>query len=68
MESVEEISFRTNEIVSPAQAEKILKRHVDKDVVERFMNDFVVAVSSGEKLSQINNDYDLDGLDDLEIY
>lgn len=68
MESVEEVSFHVNEIVSPAQAEKILKKHVDKNVIERFMNDFVVSVSSGEKLSQINNDYDLDGLDDLEIY
>ena len=54
-------------LVSPAEAEKILKTKMKKDDLEKFMNDNVVAVSSGEKLQSINNDYDVEGLDDLDI-
>lgn len=67
MENIEDISFHKNELVTPAQAEKILSKHVEKSVVEKFMQDYVVAVSSGEKLEQTNKTI-FDELDDHEIY
>jgi hypothetical protein len=55
-------------IVTPAEAEKILKKEKwDKKKIEQFMNDNVVLVSSGEKLSQTNNDYDGERLDDFSV-
>jgi hypothetical protein len=53
--------------VTPAQAEKLLKKIYTKKELEKFLNDNVVAVSSGDKLSQLNNDFDDEGLDDLLI-
>lgn len=55
------------EIVSPAEAEKILKKKWDKKTVENFFEEHVVTVSSGEKLQTTNNDYEADGLDDLSF-
>lgn len=56
-------------VVTPAQAEKILKAEgLFKPEIDDFMNDHVVTVSSGTKLSQLNtNDYDDQGLDDLIV-
>ena len=68
MYDVEDINLYDNAIVTPPQAEKILKKVLIKEALERFMKDYVVTVSSGEKLSQTNNDYDFDELDDLEVY
>lgn len=56
-----------HEIMSPAEAEKLLKKKWDKKTVSNFFEEHVVAVSSGEKLQSINNDYDVEGLDNLDI-
>lgn len=55
------------EVVTPAEAEKILKKKWDKKTIENFFEEHVVTVSSGEKLEQTNNDYEADGLDDLSF-
>lgn len=55
------------ELVTPAQAEKILKKKVTENFAKEFMNENVVTVSSGEKLQTTNNDYEADGLDDLSF-
>lgn len=54
------------ELMTPAQAEAVLKKAIHKDRLIKFMNDNVVTVSSGEKLQTTNN-YDVEGLDDLDI-
>jgi hypothetical protein len=55
-----------NELMSPAEAEKVLKKKWDKKTVSNFFEEHVVTVSSGEKLQTTNN-YDVEGLDDLDI-
>lgn len=60
--------FVTETLMSPAQAEAEMKRlGWDSERIEKFINDNVVAVSSGTKLSQTTNDFDDRGLDDLVI-
>jgi hypothetical protein len=53
------------DIMSVAQAEKFLKTRMTKEVLARFINENVVAVSSGNKLNQTTNDFGDLGLDDL---
>jgi hypothetical protein len=62
-----DLLIKKDELVTPAQAEKLLKKIYTKKELEKFLNDNVVAVSSGDKLSQLTNDYDDEGLDDLLI-
>lgn len=60
--------FVREELMSPAQAEEEMKRlGWDAERIEKILNDNVVAVSSGTKLSQTTNDFDDRGLDDLVI-
>jgi hypothetical protein len=53
------------DLVSVAEAEKILKKKWDKKTIANFLEEHVVAVSSGCKLNQTTNDFGDLGLDDL---
>lgn len=53
------------ELLTPTQAEKVLKGSLNKSELEKFFKDNVVTVSSGDKLSSTTNDYGDTGLDDL---
>ena len=62
------VKFLETKPKTVAQLEKEMKANkVPKDVIEKFMNQNVVTVSSGEKLQTTNNDYEADGLDDLSF-
>ncbi len=53
-----------SQLVSPAQAEAVLKKIWDKKYLQSWMRDNVVAVSSGTKLESTNNDFSNLELDD----
>lgn len=47
----------STELVSPAQAEKILKQRYKPELIEEFFKANVVSVSSGMTLAQTTDDY-----------
>ena len=54
-------------LLSPAQAEKVLKKVMGAEGLERFMKSNVVAVSSGDKFDKLKNDYDSGMLDTFPV-
>lgn len=63
-----DLKFLKTEAKSVAEVEKEMKSaKVPKDLIEQFLKDNSVSVSSGDKLSSTTNDYDDHGLDDLII-
>lgn len=64
---MDDINLFSEELMTPPQAEKVLKKHWTKEEVEEFMNDYVVSISGGDKLSPINEDYNGPWPDDMDI-
>jgi len=59
-----DLSLYREEIVTPAQAEKLFKAaKVSKETIENFFNDNVALVSASVKLSQVDSNNDFDFLD-----
>ena len=55
-----------DELVSPAKAEKVLKTKLTKSELQKFMNEHVVTVSSGDKLASNDNYFTDLSLDDID--